>query len=191
MYVCLLFDEMKVREDWVYDKHSFRIIGFVDIVDINNCLNELQQTGRQQAVASNMLVFMVQCLLLTLKFPYAQFPCSSLSGEIIIYPLVWSCIKKLEICGFRVVACTADGASYNRRMNDPMSPFAHKTVNPYSDDERHFSDIPHLIKTVRNCWANSGAHAHTRRMEVSHNHCAGEFELSKFFVSIVAKLYSY
>ena len=68
-------------------------------------------------------------------------------------------------------------------MNDPMSPFAHKTVNPYSDDERHvyfFSDVPHLIKTVRNCWANSGAHAHTRKMEVSHNHCAGEFEPSTF-----------
>ena len=28
------------------------------------------------------------------------------------------------------------------------------------------SDVPHLIKTVRNCWANSFGHKHTRKLQV-------------------------
>ena len=30
----------------------------------------------------------------------------------------------------------------------------------------HCSDVPHLMKTVRNCWANSFGHSNTRKMEV-------------------------
>ena len=172
--VCLIFDAVKVKEDLVYDKNLFQIIGFIDVGDLNNRLLALERAemGEQyRSVASNILVFMVRGLFSDLQFPYAQFPCASLSADI-IFPLVWDCIKRLETCGFKVLACTADGASCNRKffkMNNPAAPLAYKTVNVFSDEKRpdfFFSDVPHLIKTVRNCWANSFGHINARALKV-------------------------
>ena len=45
----------------------------------------------------------------------------------------------------------------------------YKTVNVYSQEKRplfFISDVPHLIKTVRNCWSNSFAHTQTRTLKV-------------------------
>ena len=39
-YVCLVFDEIKVKEDLVYDKHSASLLGFVKIRDVNDHLSE-------------------------------------------------------------------------------------------------------------------------------------------------------
>ena len=82
-YVCLVFDEVKIKEDLVYDKNTAEIIGFTNLGDINNQLLELErsETGSQCPLATNMLVFMVRGLFLKLEFPYAQFPCASLSGD--------------------------------------------------------------------------------------------------------------
>lgn len=175
-HICLLFDEVKIREDLVYDKHSFKIIGFVNLGRINNRLLELEKLMKddpQPSVARNMLVFMVRGLFLKIEFPYAQFPCSSLSGDM-IYPLVWECISRLEACGFKVLALTADGASCNRKFFKMHSQdkCVYKTENIYSSDKRplfFISDVPHLMKTVRNCWANSFAHRRSRRLRVSLN----------------------
>ena len=173
--VCLIFDEVKVKEDLVYDKTCFKIVGFVDVGEVSNNLLELERLGKgnvqHQSIATNMLVFMVRGLFSGLNFPYAQFACNSLSADI-IFPLVWACIKRLETCGFKVLACTADGASCNRKffkMHDQAASLVYKTVNIYSDDKRplfFFSDVPHLMKTVRNCWANSFGHSMSRTMEV-------------------------
>ena len=62
-----------------------------------------------------MLVFMVRGLFLKLEYLYAQFPCASLSGEQ-LFAMVWGCIERLELCGFKVIALTADGASCNRKF---------------------------------------------------------------------------
>ena len=89
-FVCLLFDEVRIKEQLVYDKHNCEIIGFVNLGDVNNELLEMERAEKgdmQQCMAKNMLVFMVRGLFLKLEFPYAQFPCSSLSGEV-MYPLV-------------------------------------------------------------------------------------------------------
>ena len=36
--ICIVLDEMHVREDLVYDKHSGQLIGFVDLGEVNNQL---------------------------------------------------------------------------------------------------------------------------------------------------------
>ena len=43
-HVCLVFDEVKVKEDLVYEKHSGELIGFVNIGEINNQLLEYEQS---------------------------------------------------------------------------------------------------------------------------------------------------
>ena len=89
---------------------------------------------------------------------------------------MWVTIKRLEIWGFKVLACTADGASCNRKffkMHNPRAQLSYKTQNLFCDDKRpvfFISDTPHFIKTVRNGWSNSFAHKNMRKMEVG-IHC--------------------
>ncbi len=99
---------------------------------------------------------MVRGLFSKLQFPYTQFPCHKLLG-FELYDIFWEAVERVERCGFNVLACTSDGLSVNRRFFKlhGTGSMVYKAMNPYSDDERFvyfFSDPPHLIKTVRNCW---------------------------------------
>ena len=40
-YIALVFDEVKIKEDLVYNKHSGEMIGFVDLTDINAHLQDI------------------------------------------------------------------------------------------------------------------------------------------------------
>ena len=66
--VCLVFDEVRVKEGLVYDKHSLQVIGFVKLGDINNQLLNFEQaqTNNSQEVITpieSTLVFMVQGII--------------------------------------------------------------------------------------------------------------------------------
>ena len=43
-YVTILFDEMKIQKNLVWDKHSGELIGFVDLGDINVSFATLKNT---------------------------------------------------------------------------------------------------------------------------------------------------
>ena len=76
--VVLIIDEMKVREDLVYDKTGESLHGFVNLGDVNNQLQELEKqtnTGKpHDSFATQMLSVMVRGIFLKLEFPYASFP---------------------------------------------------------------------------------------------------------------------
>ena len=175
-YVCLAFDEIKVKEDLVYDKHSASLMGFVKIGDVNDHLSKFEENTSSVTLkpdlATHILTFMVLGILSNLEFPYVSFPCSSLSGDQ-LYSLVWGCVRRLEACGFKTIALTCDGASANRKflkLHNSSKGITYKTKNPYANEDRpifFISDPPHLIKTVRNCWANSHSHSCTRNLWVS------------------------
>ena len=63
--VSVIFDEMKVKEDLVYNKHQYKVVGFGDVGAINNTLQMYEQTltdphqSMQPVIAKHMLVFMV------------------------------------------------------------------------------------------------------------------------------------
>ena len=82
--------------------------------------------------------------------------------------LFWEAVAILEYrCNLWVIAATSNGASPNRRFyqlhieNDEL---CHKTENICTKWRNiyFFSDAPHLMKTTRNCWANSGS-GHCKR----------------------------
>ena len=58
----------------------------------------------------------------------------------------------------QVLGSTLDGNSVNRRLiklHQPSADIVFKVLNPYSKEKRDlffFSDPPHLVKTIRNCW---------------------------------------
>ena len=115
-YVVLLVDELKVKESLVFDKHDCKVIGFVELEDIDYHLSQLEKQSDTNCpqVATHLLTFMVRGLLTSLKFPYAHFSTDSLSGDQ-LFPIVWEAIERLERIGFKVIAVTADGASPNRK----------------------------------------------------------------------------
>ena len=176
-FVTITFDEMKIREGLVYDKCNDQLIGFVQLDDITNSLLELERTCKSTPsspeVATHMLLLLVWGLTISLKFPLAQFPTTGVTAYQ-LYPLISEAILRLEMLGFKVICITSNGASSNRKLlatnctSDEKVPF--KMENMYTDENRNvylMSDVPHLLKTTRNCWANSNAHSRSRQLRVS------------------------
>ena len=113
------------------------------------------------SLATSMLVLMVRGLFSKLTFPYAQFACCKLSGDLLVDP-VWEAVSRLERQGFRVLALTCDGASTNRKLwkiHSNGEEMTYKVNNIFAPEGVRplffISDPPHLLKTIRNCWWNS------------------------------------
>ncbi|XP_006822336.1 uncharacterized protein LOC102801799 [Saccoglossus kowalevskii] len=125
-------------------------------------------------LASHVLVLMVRGLASSLQMSLGYFPTDGCKSDN-LYPIIWDTITWLEVtCNLKVMVSTSDGASWNRKFyrmhrvkGAPRDMVVFKTRNLWSDDERFIyfvSDVPHLIKTTRNCWANSEAHRKSRSL---------------------------
>lgn len=142
------------------------MVGFTHLGDLNSHLLAFEQAlqngeSAKTPLANSMLVLLVRGLFSRLQFHYAQFPCVALSGDQLYAPF-WEAVSWLELCGFKVMALTCDGLAANCRLfrlHEPGSKsMVYKVANPYAAEDRYtyfFADPPHLMKTVRNCWANS------------------------------------
>ena len=165
-YVGLLMEEVHIKEDLVYDKHSGALVGFTNLGDTNNHLlkfeSSLSGDSHMSSLANSMLVLMVRSLFSNLVFPYAQFACCNLSGNLLVDP-VWEAVSRLERQGLRVLFLTCDGTSTNRRLwklhsNGDEQEVTFKVNNIFAPEGVRplyfISDPPHLLKTARNCWNN-------------------------------------
>ena len=94
---------------------------------------------------------------------------------------------------------TCDSASPNRklfRMHFPMNPdtdVTYRTVNLFSSDKRFIyliSDVPHLMKTARNCLYNSGKNRYTRYMWKNGMFILWNY-ISDIFMKINSVVYTY
>lgn len=161
-YVTVVLDEMYVKEGLVFEKSSGAVIGFSDLGDVNNILQDVERQFKnpnnyQRPLAKVMLVFMVRGLFTSMKFVYCQFPAASTKGAD-LFPIFRQVLFRLSRLGICVVATTCDGASDNRRLfslHDRLNKMVYKTTNVYSqhnDPVFFISDPPHLIKTIRNCF---------------------------------------
>lgn len=101
--VILLIDEMHIREDLVFDRHSGKLIGYANLGEINNHLIDFEQSIDKSSpkFAKSMLVFMVRGLFSKLQFAYAQFPAMDLSGDLMYEPF-WEAVGRIENCGLKV-----------------------------------------------------------------------------------------
>ena len=75
--VAVVFDEVKVKEGHVYDKHECIIVGYVGCGDVNNVLLALERSRNGDAdhtVAKHVVIFMVRGIFIHLQFSYAQYP---------------------------------------------------------------------------------------------------------------------
>ena len=171
-YGMLLFDEMYVKQGLVYEKSTGALFGFTDLGEVNNQLYDFEQslsgdgTGLQRPLAKTMLVFMFKGLFTNIAMPYAQFPVCSLKGAD-MFPLLWEAVGRLSRMGCCVLGVTCDGGSPNRRLfqlhlteDTDKKKIIHKAKNMFKSnpseptDILFFTDPPHLLKTIRNCFEN-------------------------------------
>ena len=83
----LVFDEMKIPEDLVFDKTTGMITGFVDFgqQSLDNRFSALKEQCTKnkslsdRTVATHMLTLMVRGIFFKLHFPFAQFATTSLN----------------------------------------------------------------------------------------------------------------
>ena len=105
--VFLLLDEMYIREDLVYNKHSGKLVGFVNLGDLNNHLLEFERSlqGERESdtpvLAKTMMSFMVKGVFTALRYPYAHFPSERLTRELLFQPF-WEAVYHFERMGFKV-----------------------------------------------------------------------------------------
>ena len=84
----LVIDEVHIKDDLVYDKFDGELIGFIDLGDTNNRLLQFEASLSSEdepsrpPLANSMLMFMVRSLFSSLTFPYVQFACETLSGDL-------------------------------------------------------------------------------------------------------------
>ena len=154
-FVCLSLDEMKIQSDLVFDRNTGDLIGFTDLGEPDINMGTLKN---HDDLATHVLVFYVRGIRSKLKFSFAYFATKGLVA-FQLFPIFWRAINILEIrCKLPVITVVCDGASPNRNFfrlhgkatgTDPV----HKVKNVFAPDRWIYflSDVPHLIKTLRNC----------------------------------------
>ena len=167
-FFVILMDEMKIQSNLVWDKHTGELIGYVDLGDTELNYATLEKTDN---IATHILAFLIRSIVNPFKFSLANFAISGASASQ-MFPLLWKAISICELNSLKVLAVTCDGASPNRKLfkmhfpmtnEDDMNPdvdVTYKTINLFSKEKRFISfisDVPHLIRTARNCLSNSGS----------------------------------
>ena len=146
---------------------SGALIGFADLGEVNTHLSAFERMLKsdrsctKQPLAKSILVLMVRGLQFpTLVVVSRGIRCSISSG------------KQLGVSrGMGSVCLTCDGLAANRQLFRLHAPkrskeLVHKALNPYSKENRYLSDPPHLMKTIRNCFANKNRHLWVRACQV-------------------------
>ena len=162
-YIVLSFDEIKVQENLVFDKHSGELVGFVDLGEVERNYSSFKNVDD---LASHVLVYYICGIASDLKYSFAYLATKGITAHQIM-PTFWEAVGILEFtCKLPVIACVSDGASPNRKfyrmhhmMDDQLEvDVVYRTINLFAPERFiwFFADGPHLMKTSRNCAYHSG-----------------------------------
>ena len=178
----LLFDGIKIKSGLVYSKSIGCIVRFTELGDINEELNELERTfqnssTRSKELATYVICFMARGLLKRLSYPVDYFSSRGFTSDQ-LFPVTRRAIRVLEAIGLEVVAVVCDGATPNRKffrthaikngLSMSEEGVVYWVTNRYDLSRKifFFIDPPHLIKTIRNNFVNSGGHNYKRNLMV-------------------------
>ena len=112
-YVTILINEMKIKEDLVWEKNSGKLIGFIDLGDEELNFASFNNTSQ---TATHVLVFLIRSIVNTLSFSLANFASSGIRA-FQLFTIFWKAVENLEMaCNMKVIAEVSDGASPNRKF---------------------------------------------------------------------------
>lgn len=204
-YVDLMFDEMHIRSNLVYQKSTGELVGYAKLDEIEQEFQNLQAewTGKesQPQLAHKVLVFMIKNITVNkpeniVRGIVAVYSVPASMSASSLFTRLWEVIYHLENSGIPVLCVTCDGASTNRTCinmhprykssafiefegideDDESNLFDEyggendvlfSTINIASPHLRQlffFIDMPHVLKTIRNAFANSYCHKKSRRL---------------------------
>lgn len=175
----LILDEMTIKSGIVFNKSAGEMIGFVDLGSVNHEMDSLAESLTAgpckrsiPKLSDHMLSFMVRPVYKPCKaYVIASYASLDLCGHT-LYAIIWEVIEALELNGMQVISITCDGISSNRKFLNYVKPvlevlhIKQLTLLEGTVSFIFFCDPPHLLKTARNCFANSHAHSHSRQLEV-------------------------
>ena len=97
-YVALVFDECKVKEDLIYNKHTGELIGYSNITDINTHLRAVEQSckGSEAPVhelATHMLTFFCAGLIFVIDVPLCSIFCKRCYWKRTVYYFLDCCTE--------------------------------------------------------------------------------------------------
>ncbi len=181
--VTLIFDEVKIKAGLAYSKSSGKIIGYTDLGPVTNELEHFNAQLKSELdnesdpnIATQMLVLMARGIFSPMRIPISYFPTKNASCDQ-LYLCIWPTVKALTLAGLYVRAFVADGASWNKKFFihhvhlDSRRPgeTIYYTKHRYMRNGRLYfiCDTPHLIKTTRNNFENSGWNLKSRNLHVS------------------------
>lgn len=152
----LIIDEMSLKKELVCDKSTQKIWGYTDF----GCDSEL---NNEQEVATEAFVIMVVAVNDNFKLPIGYFFMNKLSG-LEKANIVREALRQLAECdNCKILSLTCDGPQVNFKMmselgcsiTDP-SEMKHYFLHPVTNEKVYvIFDICHMLKLVRNNWANS------------------------------------
>ncbi|KAK3925996.1 Transposable element P transposase [Frankliniella fusca] len=180
-YFNLEFDEISIHADIVIKKSTGEVVGYTNLREVEVALAEVEaEISKAEFVntpATKALVFMAQGVTNGLIGVVGVYGTDCLSaGQ--LYSRAWDTIYNMESRGLKVTCLICDGASMNKKFfkmhaqwidaDHPLIPgIVYATSNLASCEKKplyFIVDPPHLLKTLRNCLANSYAHKKSRKM---------------------------
>ncbi len=193
--VAVLWDEVRIKDGLVYNTETGALIGFCDLGDISNEIENLDSSSQEKepSVATHIIAFMMRGIFTNTKVVFGYYPCRGFTSYQ-LYEAVWEGIGMLELAGYHVVGCVSDGATPNRKFyrlhgDGTVDGPCYFTDNLYREGELiyFFCDPPHLLKTTRNNFENSGWHNHTRNLQVTFIFYCNDCQITvkvKFIISL-------
>ena len=185
--IIMSIDEMKVHEGLVYSTKTGEIVGFTSLGTINDELATYTQKCKKSVepkMASHVLVVMIRAVCASFVAPIAYFATVGATSDQ-LYWIVMESLEYLSLEGLNVRGIVSDGAAPNRGLYKILTHGSldeYYFLNPVTGKKVVvFSDVPHLIKTIRNNFENSGYNRKTRNMKVI-NTTSGLF--AEFFIVI-------
>ena len=177
----IMCDEMHISKNIVYHKRTGTFVGYVKISDVDQAVNELKAyldniEEEQPEIATKVLSFMIKGICNSIKEVVASYSMNKLVKEK-LFKLTWNVITECERSGVQVICMTSDGNSVNRaffKMNTPIHPtesgIVYDTWNNAAPDRPLYfmSDVPHLVKTIRNNFFNSRPYKNAKRCLTLH-----------------------
>lgn len=139
--VVLSFDEMQVRPK----------LSYVPTDDIVEGTEDFGDLGRSQSPADHALVFMARGVSNRWKQPIGYFLSQGPTLARVMQPLLESCIRKLRLAGFIVVASVCDMGTPNQELFKNLGVTTDSPM--FSVDGENvvaLHDVPHLLKCIRN-----------------------------------------
>ena len=97
-YVGILFDEVRIKADLVYDIHSGELVGYVDLDKVGNEFMNLHYAlnDANQSIAKFLLVVMIRGVTTALKYPLATFATDGIKATFINL-VIWEAMEIVEI----------------------------------------------------------------------------------------------